>query len=157
MAPPSTRSTRPAPSASWTPPGRPGREEMAQIRLRAPDGPPAPRHTAPPRRLITDLGHDHVRFVPVCATKIRDKWRASVQYLRQPHDHVRFGGFARIIRADEGAGGGRRSGGGRCAAGGPARPGWRAAGAPWPARRWWRRWTRVRPGPARWPTTWTAG
>jgi hypothetical protein len=28
--------------------------------------------------LATDLGHDHVRFIPVCVTKIRDKstqWR----------------------------------------------------------------------------------
>src|SRR6185437_11564892 len=82
---------------------------MPGIRLRMPGTPPAPGHAAPPRRLITDLGHDHVRFAPVSVTKIRDRWWASVRYMRRPRDHVRFGGFARVIRADE------RVAGGRCA------------------------------------------
>src|SRR5438552_13195555 len=82
---------------------------MPGIRLRVASTPPAPGHAAPPRRLITDLGHDHVRFVRVSVTKIRDRWWASVRYLSRPHDHVRFGGFARVIRADEGAAGGRRA------------------------------------------------
>src|SRR5262245_11415010 len=32
---------------------------------------------------VTDFGHDHVRFVPVCATEIRDMCPAVVQHLRR--------------------------------------------------------------------------
>src|SRR5262249_40332643 len=53
-----------------------------------------PRSPAP-GRLFTDLGHDQVRFVPVCVVKIRDKCPLDIQHVRRADGWQRY---ARIVR-----------------------------------------------------------
>src|SRR5262249_8941008 len=81
-----------------------------------------------PRRLFTDLGHDHVHFVPVSAANIRDMCLVTVQHLRQARGRASSGAGGPVGRGRRQGKGGRgrgaasraggARGGGRGAAGG---------------------------------------